>query len=150
MPPVVRSGLPVYGAAVATVLPLLCETGRCRVRFASGERPVDPVGFDPGEPWKLHVRVNPWMRNGFVVDAVLRRPGEQMELSEPAVLHDVGILLARGRFARFDHGGAFALAQAFRQKKQLEVPAAELPDLLQSWNSLPRRPECQLPKSCGS
>ncbi|HEY9230124.1 MAG TPA: SWIM zinc finger family protein, partial [Gemmatimonadaceae bacterium] len=133
------------GSALETVLPLICETGRCRVRREAGERPLDPVGFDPGSPWTLHVRVARDSGNELAVDAVLRRADDEMPIGEPAMVHSAGVLLARGVFARFDHSGAFALVPAFRQQKRLTVRDADLPALLETLHALPHRPKLELP-----
>ena len=133
------------GAAVETTLRLICRTGRCRVRAAHGERPLDAVGFDDGPPWELRLRVVRQDADGCFLDAVLSRAGEEMLLAEPAMLHSEGLLFARGSFARFEHGGAFSLVPLFREQSSVHVPERELPALLASLYSLPRRPQLELP-----
>ena len=53
------SSFVLRGAALETTLWLMCETGRCRVRTAVGERPVDPIRWDDGSPWQFRLRVAP-------------------------------------------------------------------------------------------
>ena len=139
------TGFVLRGGALETTLRLMCETGRCRVRRTRGERPLDAVRFDDGAPWTLRLRVVRENEQGYFVDAVLRRAGEEMLLSEPVMLHSEGLLLARGAFARFEHGGAFALVPLLREKNSVRVAECELAALLESLYTLPRRPELELP-----
>src|SRR5262245_12780258 len=134
------------GPAIPTTLPLLCETGRCRVRRVPGERPVESVGFDSGAPWTLHVRVTRAAKRGLLADAVLRRADEEMSLSEPEILHSAGVLLARGSLARLEHGGAFPFISVFRATPEVGVNEQDLPSFLESFYSLPRRPAIALPE----
>jgi len=133
------------GAAVEATMPLMCETGRCRARRAPGERPTDAIRWDDGAPWELRLRVVREDTGSCFVDAVLRRGHEEMLLSEPAMLHSEGWLVARGTIARFEHGGAFALVPMFREKKSVQVPESDLPALLETLYALPRRPALELP-----
>ena len=62
------------------------------------------------------------------------------------MLHSEGLLLARGAFARFDHGGAFALVSLFReQAERPRAGATSCPAMLESLYTLPRRPALELP-----
>jgi len=131
--------------AIDTTLRAICETGRCRVRYEPGERPVDPVGFDDGPPWLLKLRVERTRTGGLRVMAVLQREREEMPLSEPKLLHAVGVLLARGKFSRFDSRGAFSLVALFREQPMLEVDESDLAALLERLYTLPHRPEIELP-----
>jgi hypothetical protein len=133
------------GPSVSAVLPLICETGRCRVRRQAGERPTEPVGFDAGPAWTFTLRMVPELTGEIRVTAVLKRPGDEMPVTEPAVLHSAGVLFARGAFAHFDHGGAYALAAAFRDKSTLDVPREEFPAFLETLHALKHRPELELP-----
>ena len=143
--PTRTSGFVLRGAALDTTLRLICSTGRCRVRRVPGEQPVDAIGFDDGPAWQFRLRVAHREAGESVVEGVLRREGEEMPLQEPTMLHSEGLLLARGAFARFDHGGAFALVSLFREKPSVRVPDDELSAMLESLYTLPRRPALELP-----
>jgi superfamily II DNA or RNA helicase len=133
------------GASVVAVLPVLCATGRCRVRWETGERPTESVTFDDGAAWTFVVRMVPQPGGDIVATGVLKRASEEMPITEPAALHPAGVLFARGAFARFDHGGAFALASVFRERPSLTIPAADFPAFLEQLHTLKRRPELELP-----
>ncbi|MEP6491857.1 MAG: DEAD/DEAH box helicase [bacterium] len=133
------------GATLEATLPTICETGRCRARLEPGDRPTRPIRWDDGPPWELRLRVVREVAGGCFVDAVLRRGPEEMLLSEPAMLHSEGWLVARGAIARFEHRGAFTLVPMFREKKSVHVAEADLPALLEMLYALPRRPALELP-----
>jgi superfamily II DNA or RNA helicase len=133
------------GPSVGAVLPLICETGRCRVRWTAGERPTEPVRFDDGPPWTFVVRMVPTPFGEIEVSAVLKRPDDEMPVSVPTLLHASGVLLAGNTFAHFDHAGAFALVSIFREKPTLEIPATELPAFLETLHGLKHRPALELP-----
>jgi superfamily II DNA or RNA helicase len=133
------------GAALETTLWLMCETGRCRVRTAVGERPVDPIRWDSGSPWQLRLRVAPSEPGVLSVSAVLVRDDEQMTLDEPDLMHSGRLLIAHGAIAPFDDAGAGALVALFRSKKVITVGEEELPSFLAAMYALPRVPAIDLP-----
>lgn len=137
------------GDAIATTLRAICDTGRCRIRLAAREQPAGSVAFDPGPAWTLHVRVAPAANGEVVVDGMLRREGEEMPLAEPVVIHNAGILLARGAFSRFDAQGAFPFVLALRDPTRLSVRHSDthddLPTFLEALYAMPRRPHIELP-----
>jgi hypothetical protein len=139
------SGFVLRGAAIDTTLRLMCETGRCRVRQAPGERPADAVRFDAGPPWTLGLRIIRRNDHECFLDAVLRRGGEEMLLSEPSGLHPEGVLFARGALARWQPSGSYPLVSLFEKKGGMLVPDADLPALLETVYFLPRRPALELP-----
>src|SRR4029079_15615434 len=52
------SGFILGAAAFDTTLRLMCETGRCRVSLVAGEQPLEPVRWDDGPFWQLHLRID--------------------------------------------------------------------------------------------
>ncbi|MGH7619728.1 MAG: SWIM zinc finger family protein, partial [Gemmatimonadaceae bacterium] len=139
------SGFVLHGAALETTLRLMCDTGRCRVRLSGGERPLEPVGFDDGPPWTLRLRVVRRNDRESFLDAVLRRGGEEMLLSEPAALHPEGLLLARGALSRWEPTDAYPLVDAFLERDHVLVPESEMAALLEAVYALPQRPALELP-----
>ena len=135
----------VRGAAIATTLRAICQTGRCRVRRVLGEPPTEELRWDDGPAWRLRLRVTRQERGVHTVTAFLEREGEEMPLTEPILLHTDGVLLARGLVSRFEHEGAFALVTLFGEHTTLTVEASELGSLLESLHALPRLPVVELP-----
>jgi len=134
------NGFIIGAAAFDTTLRLMCETGRCRARMVAGEEPLEPVRWDDGPPWQLHLRIDHPSSDAYELTGTLRRGREEMSISEPLVLHSSGILLARGALARFDHSGAFAFVPLLREASSLHLTAKELPDFLGTLYGLPRLP----------
>jgi superfamily II DNA or RNA helicase len=129
--------------AIDTALHAMCDTGRCRIHA-----PDDifvPVGWAGDEPWTLHLRIAR-DGNGYALTGVVRRGREEMSLDEPVMLHAAGVLLARGAFAPFEHGGAFAFVVLLRRhQNSLTLAQSELPELLDTLYSLPHLPALELP-----
>ncbi len=138
-------GFVLHQTAFDTTLRLICDTGRCRLRTRVGERPVEKLSWDDGPPWRLRVRVARDPDGCYALTGVLARGSEEMSLAEPAIVHMEGILVARGLLARFDHGGAFALASMLRRTPVLALPDDDLPELLGRLYALPVLPDLDLP-----
>ncbi len=144
------SGFLLRGAAMDATLPLICATGRCRIRTAPGERPTTPARWDDGPPWRLALRLaHADDDEGFVLGGILKRPGQEMSLAEPSMLHGEGFLVADGAIARMEDVGTFALATALRTGPGLRATRAELPALISALLALPRVPALELPTDVG-
>ncbi|MHB1298531.1 MAG: SWIM zinc finger family protein, partial [Gemmatimonadaceae bacterium] len=139
------SGFVVGGAAIGTTLRAICQTGRCRLRRIPDEPLTVELQWDDGPAWHLRLRVARQEQGAHVVTALLERDGEEMPLSEPTMLHSVGVLFARGLVSQFEDGGAFALVALFGEHKSLTVEEGELGSLLESLHALPRLPAVDLP-----
>ena len=142
------SGFVLRGAAIDTTLRMMCETGRCRVHRAAGERPLESVRFDDGAPWTLGLRVLRRNDHECFLDAALSRAGEEVLLSE-AQLHPDGVFLARGSLARWGPTATYPLVQLFEETVDVLVPDGDLPALLESVYALPQRPALELPPEIG-
>ncbi|HEY4217945.1 MAG TPA: DEAD/DEAH box helicase [Gemmatimonadaceae bacterium] len=143
------SGFVLRGAALDITLRMICDTGRCHVRMTHADRPVYPVRWDDGPAWHLQLRVAHQRTNCYSVTAFLERGGQEMPLSEPAILHSEGFLLARGVLGRFDHSGAYALVTLFREQSSIVIGESELPALLESLYAVPRLPPIEFPPDTG-
>lgn len=145
------SGFVLRGAALEQTLPLICGTGRCRIRTEHGIRSTLPARWDDGSPWRLALRLAHAKGDDetFALRALLKRPGQEMSLAEPDIVHAEGFLVADGVIARFDAGGAFPFVEALRAGAELPVTRDELPSLISSLMALPRLPALELPSDAG-
>ena len=75
-----------------------------------------------------------------------RRRRRRMELSEPDLLVQGGLVFARGRVARLEHFDAFTLIIALREGMKLTVPLDQQEELLKTLFALPRLPRLDLPE----
>ena len=139
------AGFVIGRSAVDTTLRLLCETGRCRLRVESGDRPTEALYWDSGEPWRPTLHVTRQADGALRLDAVLERDGSEMALREPILLHACGILIANGAVARVDAHGSFALLTELRSSGPLEFPESEVAAVLARLYKLPNQPPISLP-----
>jgi superfamily II DNA or RNA helicase len=125
------------------VVPLLCATGRCRLRRRPDD--IDPphLAWDDGPAWELWlgVRSGP---DGLTVEGGLRRGDEKRALSEPALLTEGGLVFFEDRAARLDHRGAFAWIVDLR-RAPLRVPDSEANRLIDALTNSRERPRVDLP-----
>ncbi|MEO6876988.1 MAG: SNF2-related protein, partial [Gemmatimonadaceae bacterium] len=143
------SGFVLRGSALETTVRLMCDTGRCRVRMTHADRPLYPVRWDNGPAWRLRLRIAPQRTNCYSVTLVLQRPGQEMPLAEPVILHEQGFLLVHSALGRFEHGGAYALVNLFRERASIVIGESELPALLESLYAIPNLPPIELPPDTG-
>ncbi len=95
------------------LLPRMGATGRLHSRESAAAN-LQPVEWDDAAPWTLRLELRQDDRDQWNITGVLSRGEERMPLSEPALLVDGGFLLARGKLARFDPGGAFPWVEQLR------------------------------------
>ena len=139
------SAFELRGAAIEATLRHACDAERCRLRTAADERPTKSLRWDDGPPWQLRVHVAREEPEHYVITAGLHRGGVEMPITEPALVHWEGWVIARGTIARFDFNGAFAIAALFRNAGHIAASREELSDFLTSFNALPRVPPIDLP-----
>jgi len=122
VPLVARKALPLVLAL--KLIPTVAATGRLVVRAETAAE-LQPVTWDEGEPWKLWLEVRQDDRDQWKIVGSLRRGEERMDLSQPLLLLDYGLVVTREKVARLDHGGAFAWIAQLRTLKQIPFPDRE-------------------------
>jgi superfamily II DNA or RNA helicase len=111
-------------ALAQRLIPLVGATGRLFTRKISSTE-LQPLAWDKGEPWKLWLDVRQDDRDQWKITGSLRRGEERMELSEPAPIVEGGFLVARGKIARLDDGGAFPWITRLTTLGQIPFPDRE-------------------------
>jgi superfamily II DNA or RNA helicase len=130
------------------LLPLLCETGRCRVRRPPGRRGGGGfLALDEGLPWELWLEVRENAKGGCSVTGSLRRNGKRIPLNEPLLLFPSGWMLTADRVSRLDAGEAFSWISLLRGSSVLRVPSEWKEDLLERLVSHQPLRQIDLPKS---
>jgi len=129
------------------LVPLLCETGRCRLRLAETTQPGDtPLAWDAGEPWRLLLEVRETRPGGDCEMAGhLVRSGERLSLAEPVMLFAGGLVFERHRVARLEDGGLFPWIALLRRTGRLVVPRGDRARFAAALASLPVLPALELP-----
>jgi hypothetical protein len=119
-----RKALP--GPLALSLLPRMAATGRLFATEHSGySSDLQPLAWDNGDPWHLWLDVRQDDRDQWQITGSLRRGEESMDLAEPDVLLPTGLLLARGKLARFDHAGAFGWVSQLRRLKAIRFADRE-------------------------
>ena len=123
----------------------MCDTGRCLLRSEPDAEPR-PIAWDDVGAWELWVVARQDEgRQHYVLSAELRRGTDRMPLAEPVMLVQGGLVFTDQRVAPLDDAGAFPWVVAFREKRELAIPASDRDELLQQMLSLPRLPKLELP-----
>ena len=133
--------------ASGLLVPLLCATGRCRLRSGPDPEPGPPLAWDGGEPWQLCLEVEEDAQGSCALAVSLRRGEERLAFDEAVLLLEPGVVFTATRAARFDAGGAFGSLAALRRLKDVPVPAAERDELLARLLEAPALPRLALPAS---
>ncbi|MGC4085853.1 MAG: SNF2-related protein [Vicinamibacterales bacterium] len=120
------------GVMAHDVLPLMCETGRCRLaitRFPNGrpqDAPLAPIAWDTGEPFHAVLRITRDDSSGvYVVDGALVRGDRTIPLSDVLLLLDEGIALTRETALPVAPGGATPWLHQLLEGGRLRVPLTE-------------------------
>jgi hypothetical protein len=134
------------------LLPMLCASGRARLRRDPQDGEGPPLAWDDGDPWTLWLEVRRQEGSpGYAVEGGLRRGGsggsgdERMPLERPLLLLRAGFVVTAERIARLDHGGAFGWIVLLREQRRLPVPAGDAEELIARLFTLPAAPPVDLP-----
>jgi superfamily II DNA or RNA helicase len=131
--------------AFDSVLRLMSETGRLRIRHDSQERPIEAAHWDAGAPWRIGYAVERHSEPGSVrLHANLERAGEVMPLDRPDLLHRSGFLVHGQTIALLDVNGPFALATELLQHGPITIAESELPAAVGALLELPQAPRLEL------
>jgi superfamily II DNA or RNA helicase len=136
------------GALQETLIPLMCQTGRCVLRAEPGDEEMPALRWDDGTPWEcwLEARRDP-SGTRYIVTASLRRGDERLALSAPLMLAAGGLVFTEDRVARLDDSGVFPCIVQWRQHDTLMVPVDQGQAWLEEMLSLPRMPRLDLPEA---
>jgi superfamily II DNA or RNA helicase len=135
------------GALTHLLLPKLCATGHCRLRADSRQRLESQtlLAWDQGPPWIFRMGFKPEGRD-WIISGSFERGEERMDLAEPALLLQDGLLFARGLVSSFDAKGAFRWIQVLRSRNKVGVPMADGEEFLGWMLAQPELPEIDWPE----
>lgn len=149
IPPAVQ--VPMTAASV--LVPLLCATGRCRLRL-SDETSASPDALQGAplrwetEPWRLHLVVQTAADPPhYLLTGELRRGELRQPVTAPRLLTAGGLVFSDTAVAPLQDDGAFYWIGLLRQVGPLRIPIADGPDLLEKILRLPHTPPLTLPES---
>ncbi len=114
------------------LVPLLCATGRCRLRLEPQSLEAAPLAWQDGPPWELWLELRrDEAAKSYRVTGSLRRGEERMGLAEPVLMLRSGIVFTARHAAPLDHHGAFGWISMLRRQRELLVPEQEGGELLE-------------------
>jgi hypothetical protein len=129
------------------LLPIMCRSGRCRLRQMAQDEDLKELHWDEGEPWQFWLEVVPDESAAhYLVRGDLRRGAERMDLSTPVLLLRGGLVFWDDWVARLEDLGAFNLISLLRTSGPLLVPVKQKDDLVKELLRLPTLPKLELPE----
>ncbi|MGA9772301.1 MAG: SNF2-related protein [Blastocatellia bacterium] len=129
-----------------TLIPLMCRTGRCRLRVEKGAE-TTTLDFDDRGAWEFWLEIRRTQTGDqYAITGSLRRASERRELSEPVMLISGGLVFDHSTVAPLDDFEAFAWIGMLRRQGALYVPVGEGNLLLHELLMLPRLPRLELPE----
>ncbi len=137
----------VQDPASLVLIPMLCATGRCRLRRTPGGV-VEPLAWDDGAAWELGLEVREESDSDLAVTGSLRRGERRLDLATPVLVMRSGLLVRGGLAGRHNAADSFGWVSLLRGSGKVPVPAAEAGELLEHLLTAPTTPPLlQLPEA---
>jgi superfamily II DNA or RNA helicase len=128
------------------LIPLMCQTGRCRLRVSDEDEDLRMIRWDEGGTWDLWLEVGSGASGkGYTIQGSLRRGDERVSLEAPVMLVGGGLVFWDERAARLQDFGAFDWISLLRTHGSLSVPAKDKDELLKELLGMPNLPQLDLP-----
>jgi superfamily II DNA or RNA helicase len=127
------------------VMPLIARTGRCYLRLSEGADDVGPLAWDEGEPWQFKVEMRRSSSGGWAAAGVLRRGQERLDLAEPVLVTQGGLVFTRERAAALAEDARFDWMVRLRHAGAIEAPEKDREALLEALLSAPGLPAPEVP-----
>jgi superfamily II DNA or RNA helicase len=144
------TGFVVAPGSFDTVLRLMSDTGRLRIRREQHERPVEAAHWDSGPPWDVRYRVERGREAGaLALFADLGRAGETLALEEIVLIHRAGIVVYGQTIAPVAINGPYALLVELVKNGPIVLEERDLPSVVGALSQLPRAPRLELPDGVG-
>lgn len=127
------------------VMPLVARTGRCYLRMDEGTDDVGPLAWDEGGAWRFGVEMRRSSSGGWAAAGVLRRGEERLDLSEPILVTQGGLIFTRDRVAPLAEDARFDWMVRIRKAGVIEAPEKDQDELLAALLSAPGLPPPDVP-----
>ncbi len=131
-----------------TVLRMICETGRARLRTSSSRTHLATLRWDDSggddNAWRFTLHIKRTRSGEHVLEGGLTRGSEHISLSEPDLLHSSGVVIVRDRVARFEHDGVFPIVSELQSVPGMAVGRDIWPVIARLY-AMPRVPAFTLP-----
>jgi superfamily II DNA or RNA helicase len=128
-----RSRYVLNGPLEDRVLPLIAQSNRGYLDRIGEESGLFPFTTDDGPAWRFDLEIVAEEADDVIrVSGVFARPGERLELHEPALLLSRGFLFTRTRMARLEINGGFAWIARLRAFGAVAIPREQSAALLET------------------
>ena len=127
------------------VMPLIARTGRCYLR-TEGMGDLGPLAWDEGGPWQFKVEMRRSSSGGWAASGVLRRGEERLDLAEPALVTQGGLVFTRDRVAALAEDARFDWMVRIRKAGAIEAPEKDQDALLAALLAAPGLPAPDVPE----
>ena len=129
-----RASFRLTGPLVDKVLPMIGRSERLLLRTGGADKEaLTTLGWDAGPPWKFRLQVSLSTEGAIEVDGVLVRGDRRMAATEPQMVLSAGFLIADGKLAPLDHGGAVAWLEELRRAGVMQFPRSAAPRLAEAF-----------------
>lgn len=136
----------LYPPLDTQLLPIMCRTGRCRLRSLAHDEALTTLAWDDEGPWQLVVTVTrDEAARRYRIGGHLARGDARMALDEPRLLVSGGLVITRDRIAPLVDEGQFGWIALLLREEHLAVPFEEGAALLDRLVDVPRLPALELP-----
>jgi superfamily II DNA or RNA helicase len=125
------------------LLPQMAAAGRLCYRDPATYR-LETAIWDTAEGWTPWLELRQDDRDQWTIAGFLRRGDQRMDLGEPALILEDGLILARGAVSRFDVGASYGWVAQLRQVKRIPFPDRERDAVLAKLLELPAVPPMEI------
>jgi superfamily II DNA or RNA helicase len=127
------------------VMPLVARTGRCYLRMNEGTDDLGPLTWDDGGAWRFGIEMRRSSSGGWAAAGVLRRGEERLDLAEPLLVTQGGLVFTRDRVAPLAEDTRFDWMVRLRKAGSIEAPEKDGEELLAALLSAPGLPAPEVP-----
>ncbi len=144
----VRTSFVLSPHANETVLRMICDTGRARLRTHASRTHLSTLRWDDGganqTPWRFTLAVKRMRSGEHVLEGAVTRGEQRLALSVPDLLHPSGVIVVNDTVSRFDDGGAFPVVTELQSAPGMAV-GRDVSVVLTKLYAMPSVPELALP-----
>jgi SNF2-related domain/Helicase conserved C-terminal domain len=127
----------------AKLLPQMASAGRLYYRDPATYH-LEPVVWDTADAWTPWLELRQDDRDQWTIAGFLRRGEGRMDLSEPMLILEDGLILAHGAVSRFDVGASYGWVAQLRQVKRIPFPDRERDAVLAKLLEMPAIPPMEI------
>jgi len=122
------------------------RTGRCFLRSTMDSDDLTPLIWDDGGPWAFRLQLRPHEPQGWEIRGVLQRSEESMDVAEPALLLEGGLVFATGNVAPLAEDAHFQWIFFLRKQGVILAPDKDRDRLLETLLNSPGLPPLEVPE----